>query len=72
MVTLSGMDYNTTKIQLESELKTVIDWFSANKLKINVTKTQYIIFGNDKALKKVPENTTLTLNGEEIVRGHVV
>ena len=39
----SKLNENIEKITNEN-LKNIIDWFNVNKLSINLTKTQYIVF----------------------------
>ena len=43
---------------LNSELKILSDWFKANKLSLNVQKTNFMIFG----YKKMPTNTNSSMN----------
>ena len=38
------------KVQLESNLKVVANWFKANKLTLNVDKTKFMVFGTNHVL----------------------
>ena len=49
---------------LKHDFDTAIDWFKANKLSLNLNKTNYMIF-RPKTLD-LDENLSFTLNGEEI------
>ena len=50
------------KFMIETDLENISDWFRANKLTLNVAKTNCLVFG-----KKSPELTTaLSINGEQM------
>ena len=53
------------KWNIEQELVKVVDWFNANKLTLNVEKTQCLLFKPKHARQKhVKNNNTLKLNNE--------
>ena len=41
--------------RLEASLASLNDWFCANALKVNATKTQLIVFGSRQNLRKLPD-----------------
>ena len=45
---LTGSDLNRMENVMNVELEIVNDWFRANLLSLNMSKTSYIIFGNKK------------------------
>ena len=49
---------------LNQELKSVFEWLCANRLSINVTKTEFIIFKPPK--KPLNQRIVLKLNGKKI------
>ena len=49
---------------LNQELKSVFEWLCANRLSINVTKTEFIIFKPSK--KPINQRIVLKLNGKTI------
>jgi hypothetical protein len=49
----------------ESLLNSLKSWYDQNGLKLNASKTQFIIFGSKKAINKLP-NLSLTLGNEVI------
>ena len=49
---------------LNQELKSVFEWLCANRLSINVTKTEFIIFKPPK--KQLNQRIVLKLNGQKI------
>ena len=44
---LKHKDVNQAKLIVNNELVKVQDWFTANKLVLNVSKTHYMTFGNN-------------------------
>lgn len=54
--------------QLSEELTSVGTWFAENRLSVNAAKTQFIVFGTQCALKCVPEDLCVQLNGSKIRR----
>ena len=50
---------------LNQEFKSVFEWLCANRLSINVSKTEFIIFKPPK--KPLNQNIVLKLNGKRIV-----
>ena len=46
------------KLVLNHELQYISDWFKANKLSLNASKSNFIVFGN----KHVPNNIALDIN----------
>jgi retron-type reverse transcriptase len=59
---------NTEKLYkaMNEQLKILEDWFKANKLSLNASKTNYILFRN-KNMELNDKNNKLLINGEEIV-----
>ena len=55
------------KVQLESNLKVVANWFKANKLTLNVDKTKFMVFGTNHVLDHC-NNINLTFNDKLIER----
>ena len=45
-------DQNTRVI--ENEIINIAEWFSINKLSLNISKTKYMLFGKNKSLRKDP------------------
>ena len=60
----SGKDLNRVCEIVSHELNKLSKWFAVNKLSLNVSKTNYIIFYS----KNVPNETRVTINGKEIDR----
>ena len=60
---LKYKDINQAKQLMNSELEKVNDWFSANKLVLNVSKTHYMQFGNNNSTEN---ETDLYINNMKI------
>jgi hypothetical protein len=61
-------DFEDLYINAYEDLDNICDWFCANKLSINLTKTNYVLFktkGRTKALNNIPN---LIINGTEICK----
>ena len=52
---------------MSHELDKLNRWFRANKLSLNVSKTNFMIFSN----KKCDDNYSVSINGMEITRVYV-
>ena len=61
-----GETYEAIEQCIHEDLPKISKWFKANKLALNETKTNYIIFHPKN--KKPPENFTVTLNDVELER----
>ena len=54
---------------IEEDLKTISDWFKANKLSLNLNKTVYVFFGNSKnEVKPVLEINNIILKPSKIAK----
>ena len=63
---LSGDDVKEISKTLSKQLDKLNSWFAVNKLSLNVSKTNYIIFGNKKIDKYM--NICVRINGLSIDR----
>jgi hypothetical protein len=64
---LSGNSYEDILITLNPELVSLSEWFKANKLSLNVAKTNYVLFGS-KAKRKSANNLCVLVDGKPIAR----
>ena len=62
-------NYEDLETNINRELSLISDWFRANKLALNESKTKYIIF-HTRFSPKPPDNFTLILNGQTLERVH--
>lgn len=61
-ISFSHSAFNVCKDQLLSDLSNVSSWFKANKMKLNVEKTQFIIFGTRSQLNNLKNESLLFQN----------
>jgi len=67
--TIFSASTDTKKLyeQTNKDLDVLMDWFKANKLSVNTSKTFSILFNNDKSIQNTPDvSLKLLLNGEVI------
>lgn len=64
---ISDNNLNRLYTEMNEELDVLTDWFKANKLSLNISKTKYMLFSNILNLK---EPTTLCLSGVTIESCH--
>ncbi len=57
--------------RLEKDLLNISEWLSLNKIKLNVDKTKFIVFGKPNNLKALP-NFNICINGQQIERVHEI
>ena len=65
---LSGKSVQQLKRDLKTELEKVSCWFYANKLKVNMTKTNYMVFKGRNINFDVDELHDAQLNDEYLSR----
>lgn len=53
---------------MNAELTTLSDWFKANKLSLNTSKTNYVIFQKSNSLKTNSNEVNITIDGKQIDR----
>ena len=61
----------TTITLFEEALVRIKTWMDLNRLKMNTTKMEFIVFGSKQQLKKV-EVTSINVNGDSIPRSEVI
>ena len=57
-------NYETLCMNVNNELSKLNEWFSINKLSLNVKKTNFMVFGN----KHIIETLKIRINNEDIVK----
>jgi exonuclease III len=68
---MSGRSCDDVMARINPELSNLSMWFCANKLSLNVTKTNYILFGSKRSF--IPNNNfRIIINNSDIVRVHEV
>ncbi|MFZ2539770.1 MAG: reverse transcriptase family protein, partial [Oscillospiraceae bacterium] len=57
---------------VNGELLSVIQWFKANRLSVNLKKTTFLIFGSDKKIKTLANNCEICLDNIKLSRAKTV
>ena len=61
-ITYAGKDLNEIDDYLNKDLKSVNTWLSANKLTLNLTKTEFLIITSRQRRVYLSDNPSLTIN----------
>ena len=68
-ITATGKTVNQVEIAVNSDLKNLRKWLMANKLSLNVTKTEFILIGSNQLLKKISDHQpNITIKDQPIKR----
>ncbi len=69
-LSVTGTSATDVEMKLNCELELVHDWLVANKLTLNVEKTEYMIIGSYKKLSNIQNQSEIKikLGGKEITR----
>ena len=62
-LTSSGSSISEVKLMLERDMQCVIEWLEANKLTLNVVKSEFMVIGTRQRLASLPSGSDLTING---------
>ena len=67
---LSAASTSTTELQakINHDLTNIKNWLLANKLSLNVTKTEYMVFGTDFRLSNLEKVIPITIGDKQIKR----
>ena len=63
---------NKLQSLLQEDIDSLVVWMNANKLTLNLLKTEFMIIGSKHKLKDIDETTSITIVGEEIYRSPYV
>ena len=53
---------------INNELQEVTNWFKANKLSVNASKTNYMLFGTNHKLSRLDEDASIILDNTNLKR----
>lgn len=63
---VSGSSLQKVQVQLNTELKPIVEWNDTNKMVINEKKTKAMIIASSRKLFEFPVDIALTVNGSPI------
>ena len=64
----SSKNVSDVKTILENDLKAVSKWLACNKLKLNITKCEFLLVGTRNRIQKIDKDLTVSVNGELLKR----
>ena len=62
-LTCAGNDIYSIQPSLNRDLLIISHWLTANKLTLNMTKTEFMFFGSRQKLNNLPAPPALEING---------
>ena len=65
-LTLASTDIEHINYRLNHDLRNVYEWLSANKLTLNMTKTEFMLIASRQKLSQFTESPSLTINENAI------
>ena len=65
-LTLASTDIEHINYRLNHDLSNVYEWLSANKLTLNMTKTEFMLIASRQKLSQFTESPSLTINENAI------
>ena len=71
-LTASGCNIPEIESMLENDIHHVIEWLCANKLTLNVVKSEFMVIGSRQRLASLSENLDLSVNGITLEQAHEV
>ena len=67
-VTTSGSSMEDIQLKLNNELDNLHHWLLANKLSLNVSKTEYMIIGSRQRLTQISTDPKISIGSQNISR----
>ena len=73
IIYLSSNNLDTIHMKMQSDFNAIVDWTHRNSLRLNVGKTNAIIFGNRHSLSKLKDPTRFCMSGKYVkfVQNHI-
>ena len=65
-LTYADSDVNAIQSCLNEDLQNISEWLIANKLTLNMTKTEFMLIGSRQKLRTLTASLILTINGTHI------
>ena len=60
-ITVAGKSFNEIEVKLNHDLVSIKKWLAANKLSLNIAKTEYLVIGFKARINALPEEPCLSL-----------
>ena len=65
-ITFASNDINRINECVSSDLCNIHNWLSANKLTLNMTKTEFLLIGSNQRLSNIKEKPNILIEGEKV------
>ena len=67
-ISVNATTVDQISVKLDTEIQKIHAWLTANKLKLNTTKTEFMVIGSKHNLTKVQSDPTITIGNNNIKR----
>ena len=67
-LTYAGDNADNIQLHLNQDLENVHNWLRANKLTLNMTKTEFLLIGSRQRLTTLTESPTFAINDFKLAR----
>ena len=67
-ITAFGKTLEDTEIELNNDLINIRNWLTANKLSLNIAKTEYVLIGSRQKLNNVSKQPNVVIGDRPIER----
>ena len=65
-ITFAGNDISQIIECVSSDLCNIPNWLSANKLTLNMTKTEFLLIGSNQRLSNIKEKPNILIEGDKV------
>ena len=65
-ITYAGSSVDNIQFYLNQDLENVHNWLRANKLTLNMTKTEFMLIGSMQRLSNLMDSPTITIDNVQI------
>ena len=65
-LTYAGGNVDNIQLHLNQDLENVHNWLRANKLTLNMTKTEFMLIGSRQRLSTLTESPTVAINDFQV------
>ena len=67
-ITVAGKSFNEIEVKLNDDLVSIKKWLAANKLSLNIAKTEYLVIGFKARINALPEEPHIFIENDPVER----